>query len=294
MTSDEPPTLQYHHPDSPLFSIDYISDDKEQYRHKEITLTKQAGTDLITERESVDGETCYLIYTTTTPDSVMPDFETESDIHDWLDEHFEPDDVPVLVVVADVFRGIRRQKAEQGLPVEFYKQMELERVPVILDRVEWGEPVDDVGADLLSSFILAHPMPKANHRTGIGLLDRYLASMDDTFAVPDAGTDDEWYDLAAEFIYDSKRLVTLRRTNPVLRWAHRCGYRRVVRKEGITIDLDEVDFVRRDHYEHYTEEHRTRTGAFVEDLLEYVGTDDLVRTVDDGPQAFVDRLRADR
>ncbi|WP_254544887.1 hypothetical protein [Halomarina pelagica] len=42
--------------------------------------------------------------------------------------------------------------------------MDLENISDVLNRVEWKQPVPDVGAELLSYFILAHPMP--NTTTG--------------------------------------------------------------------------------------------------------------------------------
>lgn len=293
MPTDEPPTLQYHHPDSPLFSVAYISNDERQSKQREIKLRKEAGTEIITEQESVNGEACYLIYSKKAPHAVMPDFETEAEVLDWLDEHFDDVDIPVLLAVADIFDGILQEKEDQGTPVEFYKQMELEKLPVILDRVQWGEHVPTVGADLLSAFVLAHPMPKANHRTGIGLLDRYLTSIDGTFTMPPPEEDDESYALAADYIYSSKRLILLRRTTPILRWAYNAGYREVERKEGIRIDLHDVDFDQSDHYERYTEQHRSRTREFVEALIDTAGVAHLNRAKDDGKHAFEERFTAE-
>lgn len=291
MTTDDLPILAYHHPDNPRLSIAHITADRQQYRQQEIKLKKQPDTDLVTEQESVGGETRYLIYTARSPESVMPAFETVADVNDWLDAHFDDEDVPLLLAVAEIFDGIRQEKEEQGASVQFYKQMELEKLPAVLDRVEWGRPVPAVAADLLSAFVLAHPMPKANHRTGLGLLDRYLTSVDSTFAMPDADVSDSWYDVASEYIYDSKRLIILRRTTPVLRWAARHGYERVRRKEGIEVDLADIDFDRQDQFERYTEKHATRSRELVDALLEEAGASHLADRVDDGRAAFEQRFR---
>lgn len=294
MAPDDPPTLQYHHPDAPLFSVAYITDDQRQYKQKEIKLRKQDDTALLTERDAVGGEERYLLYTKRARDAVMPDFATEADVRTWLDDHFDDDDIPVLLAVVDIFAGILQEKEEQGTPIEFYKQLQLEKLPEVLARVEWGQPVPDVGAELLSAFVIAHPMPKANHRTGIGLLERYLTSNDEAFTLPAPAPEAEptWFSAAAEYIYSSKRLLVLRRTTPILRWAHKYGYRRVERKEGIHLDLQDVDFDRRDHFERYTERHRARSKTFVETLVDDAGATQLHHATDDGKRAFVERFRA--
>lgn len=293
MTDDDPPTLQYHHPDSPVFSVAYITSDEQQFRRRRMAMRKDETTSIHAERETVAGEERYLVYSRKAPAAVMPDFETDDDVHGWLDEHFDDGDVPVLLAVADIFDGIVHGREDLVAPYSFYKQMELEKLPAILDRVPWEGSVPEVGGGLLSAFVLAHPMPKANHRTAIGLLDRYLASVDDAYALPDAGADGEWFQRAADYIYDSKRLILLRRTTPILTWARNAGYRRVERKEGIRIHLDDVDFDRSDHYERYTDEHRARSREFVGDLVEAAGAPHLRDAVDDGRRAFEARFAAD-
>lgn len=154
-------------------------------------------------------------YTRTVADAAQPDFETAADVSEWADRSFSATDRQIVIVVARIFRGILDEKDAQGEDLAIYKQMDLESIPDILNRVEWCQSVPEVGAELLSRFILAHPMPNTNHRTGIGLLDRYLSSYDETFAMPDTGEDDRWYDCARDYIHDSKRLLTLRNYYPV-------------------------------------------------------------------------------
>lgn len=169
--------------------------------------------------------------------------------------------------------------------------MNLEAIPDILNRVEWRQSVPEVGAELLSRFILAHPMPNTNHRTGIGLLDRYLSSYDETFAMPDTGEDDRWYDWVRDYIHDSKRLLTLRNYYPVLQWAARYGYDAVERKEGIRIEFETLNFDRDDYRDYYTDRHLDRSRRFVNTVLEETQTTHLREKIDDGKRAFGDRLR---
>lgn len=291
MTVDDPVTLRYHHPDSPLFSIAYITGDERQFKQREIKLRKQDDTELVTEVDETGESIRYLIYTKQARDAVMPEFASRADVRDWLGEHFGEDDIPVLLAVVDIFSGILQEKEERGTPVEFYKQLQLEKLPAILDRVEWGQSVRDVAGDLLSTFVIAHPMPKANHRTGIGLLDRYLTSIDGTFEMPRIEDEGPGYRAGVEYIYTSKRLLILRRTTPILRWANKYGYQRVERKEGISIDLADIDFDRRDHFERYTERHRSRSLAFVETILDKAGVSGVGELTDEGKPAFADSFR---
>ena len=137
-------------------------------------------------------------------------------------------------------------------------------------------------------------MPNTNHRTGISLLDRYLTSNDEAFTMPETGEEGEWYSWVVDFIHASKRLLTLRRKLTVFRYAADLGYRTVQRKEGITIDLTAIDLKRKDAFEYYSGRHLDRTRVFVDDLLEQADAGTLRDDIDDGKQAFVERLRADQ
>lgn len=169
--------------------------------------------------ESVGGETIYLLYTRTLFDAAYPEFETEEEVIEWFDTEFSDEDQQVLFAVIDIFDGILTEKEEQDADFVTYKKMDLEKIPDVLNRVEWRQLVPDVGAELLSYFILAHPMPNTNHRTGIGLLDRYLTSYDEGFTMPDTGEEGQWYQWVREFIYDSKSILTFRNQLPLLKWA---------------------------------------------------------------------------
>jgi hypothetical protein len=135
-------------------------------------------------------------------------------------------------------------------------------------------------------------MPNTNHRTAIGLVDRYLTSYDADFEMPDTGEEGGWYDWIAGFIYDSKRILTLRNHLALFRWAKHYGYGAVERKEGIVISFDDIDLDRRDHHEYYTQRHQERTREFVRRVLEEADVTHLREVTDDGRRAFIDRLQA--
>lgn len=288
------PILEYHHPDDQQFSLRHVTGDEDQHRRQVAGLRDEANLELRTVQEPVDRSIAYLIYTNDAPKEALPDFEAETELVQWLREHFNKDDLQIVLAVYRAYRGILEEKAEKGNELQLYKQMQLEKIPSVIERVQWGQPVPEVGTELLSGFILAHPMPNTNHRTGISLLDRYLTSIDGTFTMPETGEEGEWYSWVADFIHESKRLLTLRRKLTVFRYAAALGYRTVRRKEGIAIDLTQIDLDREGAFEYYSGRHLERTREFVDNLLEQADAGALRNEIDDGKQAFVDRLRADQ
>ncbi len=289
-----PPVLEYHHPDDQQLSLRHVTGDEDRHQRQVSVIRDDDDLEYRTAQETIDDTVAYLIYTTDAPEEALPDFDTETGLVEWLHERFTSDDLQVVLAVYRAYRGILEEKAETGDDLTLYKQMQLEKIPRIMERVEWGQPVPAVGAELLSGFILAHPMPNTNHRTGISLLDRYLTSINETFRMPETGEEGEWYPWVVDFIHGSKRLLTLRRKLPMFRYAAELGYRTVQRKEGITIDLTVIDLERTDAFEHYSERHLERTREFVDTLLEHADADALEDEIDDGKRAFVDRLRTDQ
>ncbi|MXR43216.1 hypothetical protein GRX01_17990 [Halobaculum sp. WSA2] len=289
--TDDLPVLQLHHPTDNRFALRFISDDRKARSEKAAQLAEQSDIEIATTDESIGGETIYLLYTRTLFDAAYPEFQTEEAVIEWFDTEFSADDKQILFAVIDIFDGILSEKEEQGASLATYKKMDLEKIPEVLNRVEWRQLVPDVGAELLSGFILAHPMPNTNHRTGIGLLDRYLTSYEADFTMPDTGEEGRWYQWAREFIYDSKQVLTLRNQLPLLRWAREYGYEHAERKEGIRIDLTEVDVERDDYRNYYAQRHLSRSRRFVETVLTEADATHLLNKRDDGKRAFVDRLR---
>jgi len=290
--TEDPPVLQLHHPADNRYALRFITDDKQARSEKASRLSEESDIKMAIINESVGGETIHLLYSKTLFDAAYPEFETDEDVIEWFDAEFSEGDKQILFAIIEIFDGILTEKEEQDAGFATYKKMDLEKIPNVLNRVEWRQLVPDVGAELLSYFILAHPMPNTNHRSGIGLLDRYLSSYDEGFTMPDTGEEGQWYQWVREYIYDSKRILTLRNQLPLLKWAQRYGYDRAERKEGIQVDLTEIELDRDNHRSYYTDRHLDRTREFVETALEEAGATHLREKTDDGKRAFVDRLRA--
>jgi len=284
--------LQYHHPDDQQYSIVHVTRDQEHHKNALADLEADSTCTTRIVVDEVGGSQVYLIYTNTAPESALPEWEGEGEIRSWLHDRFEVETLPIVLAVWRAYRGVLDEEQAVGDELELYKQMQLEKIPDVVDRVEWGQSVPAVAVDLLSEFICAHPMPNTNHRTGISLLERYLSSVAPGFQMPPTGETGEWYAWAADYIHDSKRVLTLRRKLPVCRYAAAAGYERVRRKEGVEIALEAIDLERRDHFEYYSTRHHERTREFVETLLDQAGATEIRDRTDDGKQAFVDRLRA--
>lgn len=111
--------------------------------------------------------------------------------------------------------------------------------------------------------------------------------------MPETGEQGQWYTWIREFIYESKKLLTLRRKTPILRYASEMGFDAIERKEGVQIFLDDYDLNRSDYQEYYANQHRQRTEAFVNALLNKANAEELFEQKDDGKEQFLRRLRAD-
>lgn len=283
--------LQYHHPEDHRYSIDYLTDERDEFRERLQTFLGDDHVDIKLRVEQLDDELIYLGYTWESFEGGYPDFDGDQEAVSWFQKTFTEDEGLVVQTILNIFSGILDEKEEQNESMLTYKGMDLKRIPEVLNRVRWKQPVPDVAAELLSKFVLTHPMPNTNHRTAIGLIDRYLTSNEENFEMPETGEEGEWYPWIEDFIYGSKILLTLRRRLPLFRWAHRYGYGAVERKEGLVIRFENVNLQRQDHYDYYTERHLTHSRAFVDRLLEEADASHLQNETDDGKSAFIDRLR---
>lgn len=170
------PILQLHHPRDARFGLEFLTDDREQRARRASDLSDGSDLEIAIVEERVDGETVHLIYTKTPFEVAYPDFESTEEVLEWFDRNFSPEDKQILLVVVEVFDGIISEREDRNAGFSTYKRMEWETIPDVLNRVQWRQSVPEVGAELLSYFVLGHPLSNTNHRTAIGLLDRYLAS----------------------------------------------------------------------------------------------------------------------
>lgn len=112
----------------------------------------------------------------------------------------------IIEVIIHIFEYIDMEQ-----PLEWYKEPNIQGIVAAIDRVQWRERVHEVGGQLISNLVLKHPLPNANHRSAIALLQVYFETFDENLSVPKTNTGDEWTNWTNEFIGDSKQLLTVRR-----------------------------------------------------------------------------------
>lgn len=291
--------LPYHVGPENRYSLEFVSPDYETFKEQLAERTTNEGTSYKSREIPIEGDggprSLYAIYSNAVPQSALEPPSTE-EIGRILDTVYTNDQLQVLGVVIDVFSGITEATVEEAGRFTIYKELALRKIPDVLDHPDWGNaPVTVVGGQLLSRFILAHPMPNANHRTAIGLLERYLRSTSDQLSVPETGQHGVWYEWARPYIHDSKRHLTVRRNAHTLRYAREFGVDVVRRKNDVEIDLHEYDLSVDDPFAHFGARHEARSIEFVETILEHSpGDTTRVETATDaGWEAFVDALRTD-
>ena len=291
--------LPYHIGPRDQYSLEFVNQDREAFKEHLAAQTTRERTSFKSREvpiETEDGvQTLYAVYSNSVPDSLFVE-EDDEEIQTILDDQFSDAELQILEVILDVFTGITEVVQEETGRFTIYKDMDLPKISETLRYPDWGDtPVTVVGGQLLSRFILAHPMPNANHRTGLGLLERYLRSHGDGVTVPDTGEQGTWNEWARPYIHDSKRLLTVRRNAHVFRYAREYGVDVIMRKNDVDIDLHEFDLAVDDPFEHFGHEHEQRSIDFVETILDQVDVDtERFNAVQDtGLEAFVEALKTD-
>ncbi|WP_225307743.1 MULTISPECIES: hypothetical protein [unclassified Haloarcula] len=210
-----------------------------------------------------------------------------------LDE-MSPQDRMITVRLLQIFEEIIEEKElEEEAKLEIYKQIELERIPDAIARVDWSGTAVDVAGQLMSTLILKHALPNANHRTSISIAQWYLESIETGFSFPDFATEEyDWKSWVNEYITESKRLLTVRRNTTAFSLLAEWGCDTVLRKNGIEIVLAEYDLdsTRSEAYEHYGELHTELCTNFLTKSVTRAGHDELITTDGNGKAEFVSFL----
>jgi len=199
--------VHYHHPDNPQYSLAYVTQNKD-----EITT---GGQDTIIELYDLD-EKFFVLYTNQgasgTVDSLDRNFEAA------LDE-MSPHDRTITIRLLQIFEEIIEEKQlAQEEKLEIYKQIELEEIPAALGEINWDLAAVDVAGQLMSTLILKHALPNANHRTAISMAQWYLESIETGFSFPEFATEQyDWKDWVNEYIAESKRISPFDEIQPRFR-----------------------------------------------------------------------------
>jgi len=260
--------VYYHHPDDHQYSLTYVSRDRSE-------LSSPDGG--IIEHYEFDDE-FFVLYTDGNATGTVAD--VDDDFGGVLDTM--PQDIRVITVrFLQIFEGVvEEMEAEEGEKLRIYKQIEVEKIPDALEEVEWTGSAVAVAAQLLSTLVLKHTLPNANHRTSIGLAEWYLESAESGFSLPSLATDEySWKSWVDTYITESKRVLTVRRNVTAFSLLQEWGCEVVKRKGGIEIPLREyaLDMPQSEAYQYYAERHTDLCEEFVRESVERAGHDELLR-----------------
>jgi len=274
--------VHYHHPKDQQYSLAYVTQDRD-----EIT---SSGKDALIERYDLD-EAVFILYTNQGTSGTIDDID--ENFEDALDE-MSPDDRTITVRLLQIFEEIIEEKElEEAEKLEIYKQIELDRVPDAIERVDWDQPAVDVAGQLLSTLILTHALPNANHRTSISMAQWYLESIETGFSLPDFATADyDWKEWVNEYIVESKRILTVRRNTRPFSLLAEWGCDVVKRKNDIEIVLAEyeLDLPKSDAYKYYGDLHTDLCTDFLIESVKRAGHDELISADGISKSAFVTYL----
>ena len=274
--------VYYHHPEDSQYSLAYVTQDRD-----EITTS---GQDAIVEHYDLDEE-FFVLYTNRGASGTVDDLDDE--FEDTLDE-MSPQNRTITVRLLQIFEEIIEEKElEEDAKLEIYKQIELERIPDAITRVDWTGTAVDVAGQLMSTLILKHALPNANHRTSISMAQWYLESIETGFSFPDFATEEyDWKTWVNEYIAESKRRLTVRRNTTAFSLLAEWGCGTVVRKNGIEIALAEydLDFTRSEAYKHYGDVHTELCTDFLIESVTRAGHEELITTEGIGKAEFVSFL----
>lgn len=282
--------VHYHHPDDDQFSLDFVNPDpdaieKRLESYDDATETRVRNYDL--------NEEVHVIYVKT--NDVADAEEIEYD----FDRAFAEMDPDTRVIVRDflgMFKIVRDEQSEtRSDSLDAYKEINVEQVPLALDRIEWRGTVSEVGARLASNLILCHALPNANHRTAFSMFERYVdATTNRTYELPSMVTDDEkWQAWVDTYIVDSKRVLTVRRNVGLFRYLSRFGCSTVRRKNNIDIPLSDFDLDLHPHeaLSKYARMHERRTSRFAEKILTRTSESHLAEQSGLTKAEFADAIR---
>lgn len=272
-------------------SLQWVNEDPEQVQGVEVDRRTSNDSPLIEYRSRIVEHdhlptTIHCLYEAELYPQRFPDLDNQLDELDIRNE-------ALLLTVIDAFNRVQDEWEEDGIEVKWYKEPELDVILETIDQVQFGQSVPVVGGELLSLFITNHPLPNANHRVAISLLETYLSMYDSGFEMPNTGVTGEWFDWAENFVYKSKRLMTLARKLGLLNKLQDCGCEQVVRDGDNVIRFEDHDFSVQNYFEYYAENlHRQESIGFVHGVLDRTDNAHLLNLEDDGQRAFLDRLSA--
>jgi hypothetical protein len=150
-------------------------------------------------------------------------------------------------MAVEAFRRTLRAASRSGTPVRWYKGLDIAALHRCVTSYNWRGTRLDVSSGILSSTIITHPFPNANHRTAIFLTRLFLSSVEipwPHFELKGRGIR-RFVTMSTPFITQSKYILQVLRHRPMIRLALEEGFTHLL-IAGQEVSVDPSDLVRKD------------------------------------------------
>lgn len=285
--------VYYHHPGDKQFSLDFVNEAPSEIVSRIVEYDDDVAVKV--SKYDLDRE-FFVIYTSRVGGGDVSDLEF--DLGEALSE-MGADNGTIVARLLEIYQAlITQNEEEEGVPVEAYKNIDINALPDVLNRTSWEGTATDVAGRLASNLILKHALPNANHRTAVALVQFYLRRITPGFSMPETAVEIDpetydWREWVNEYITESKRLLTVRRKN--VPFKHLCdfGATTLERKHEVQIDLTayELDMYPSEAKAVYATEHEELWIEFVEEAVERAGELELMEIPSLSKAEFAEKIR---
>lgn len=150
-------------------------------------------------------------------------------------------------MAVEAFRRTLGAASSGGTKVRWYKGLDIPALHRCMMSFNWRGTHLDVSSDILSSIIVTHPFPNANHRTAIALTRLFLGSASISwphFELRGRGIR-RFVSASTPFIISSKHLLQVLRHRPMIRLAVEEGFTHL-QLAGHRVKVESSDLVTKD------------------------------------------------
>lgn len=265
--------VYYHYPDDKQFSLDFVNPNHTNIVERIVDYGSDTAVKMI---EYDYDRRFYVVYTTRVGGGAVKNLEL--DLIENIKSMSEDNGIVVARLLEIYESLIEENETEEDVPVEAYKDIDVEELPDALNRTDWNGTATEVAGRLASNLVLKHALPNANHRTAVAMIQFYLRRIDSEFSMPETAVEIDpevydWREWVNNYINESKRLLTVRRKNVKLKYVRRFGGTTLIRKHGVQIPLSayELDMPPSRAKERYAEKHEQLWIEFAEEAVERAG-----------------------
>lgn len=190
-------------------------------------------------------------------------------------------------MAVQVFRGVARASRGPTTSLRWYKALDVPALHATIRAYPWTGTHLDVASRILSSTVVKHPFPNANHRTSISLMRLYLASV----GIPwphytlRGGGKARFYRDGKPYLIESKYLLQLVRHRPLMRLAHEEGYTHLRIGDDAQAEIRAADLAK--NGDQLRAAHLDRTRRYILGLAQAAGAERLDESNRQGLKGWV-------